>query len=96
MILEPSPNKTYDELMDLINSIQLTELPQGRQMKFKVGDAVLRYAPKVDIDNTGKLNSKFRKGTVLKVLGRRTFLVQDIDSTSTIVCDGRNLRRGGV
>jgi len=96
MILEPSPNKTYDELMDLINSIQLTELPQGRQMKFKVGDAVLRYAPKVDLDNTGKLNSKFRKGTVLKVLGRRTFLVQDIDSTSTIVCDGRNLRRGGV
>jgi hypothetical protein len=96
MILEPAPNKTYDDLMDLINSIQLTELPQGRQMKFKAGDAVLRYAPKVDLDNTGKLNSKFRKGTVLKVLGRRTFLVQDLDSSSTIVCDGRNLRRGGV
>jgi hypothetical protein len=96
MILEPTPSKTYDELMDLINSIQLTELPQGRQMKFKIGDIVLRYAPKVDLDNTGKLNSKFRKGTILEILGRRTFLVRDLDSSSTIVCDGRNLRRGGV
>ena len=94
--METNPDKSFDELMDLVNKIRLTDLPPGRDLKFREGDTVLRFSPSNDVGISNKLHSKFRKGKVLKVLGRRTYLIQDLDSESQLVCDGRNLRRGGV
>jgi hypothetical protein len=52
----------------------------------------VRHAPIVNLEQSSKLNVKFKPSTVTQVLGRVTYQCTDDDGTIAI-CDGRNLRK---
>jgi len=98
-IMETNPDKSFDELMDLVNRMDISEaIPnqRNRRYNFVVGDKVLRYSPTIDTNQSAKLNLKFKAGTITRVIGKSTFEIRDEETSKHVICDGRNLRRGGV
>ena len=89
---EAEPTGDYDDLMDTIHSIEMTDISARRFNSFAVGQRVLRYAPVVNLDQSSKLNTRFKPSTVRQVLGKVTFKCADDDGT-TVICDGRSLRK---
>ncbi len=89
---EEEPSGEYDDLMDRIKSIEMTEESSRRFNGFISGQRVLRYAPIVNLEQSSKLNVKFKPSTVTQVLGKVTYQCTDDDGTIAI-CDGRNLRK---
>jgi hypothetical protein len=91
-------NRQYDDIMDMIAQIRLSKETgtEKRSYVFTEGQQVLRYSPVVDQDNSVKLNMRFKRGVITKILGKRTYQVRDTESSKIFICDAQNLRRGGV
>jgi hypothetical protein len=89
---EAEPTGDYDDLMDTIHSIEMTDVCARRFNSFAVGQRVLRYAPVVNLDQSSKLNTRFKPSTVSQVLGKVTYKCMDDDGT-IVICDGRSLRK---
>ena len=91
-------NHRYDDIMDMISQIRLSKETgtEKRSYVFAEGQQVLRYSPVVDQDNSGKLNMRFKRGVITKILGKRTYQIRDTESSKTFICDAQNLRRGGM
>ena len=92
MLPEEEPSGDFDDLMDKLKSIEITEEGSKRFRTFIVGQRVLRYAPVVNLDQSSKLNVRFKPSTVTQVLGKITYQCTDDDGT-IVICDGRNLRK---
>jgi len=84
--------RTYDELMDMIKSIQIFEGAERRHSQYVENQTVLRHCPMVNVNQSAKFNRRFKKSTITKIIGRNTYECTDDDGTIA-VCDGRSLRR---
>jgi hypothetical protein len=84
-----------DQLLDLIQSVELTEECNRRQRHFQTDQRVLRYAPQVDQTKSSKLNIRFKPSIIIEVIGNTTYKCRDDDGTE-VICDGRALRKSAT
>jgi transposase InsO family protein len=84
--------QSYDELMEMIKSVQIFEGAERRHSQYVENQQVLRHCPEINQTQSSKFNRRFKRSVVTKVMGRNTYLCTDEDGT-TAVCDGRSLRR---